>query len=153
MTYTEGMSSFEWVLIYVALGLSTVINIIVPVSGSAVVTPLLALLTDPYRAIGIASFFFFLSAIVRAYFFRRDIQWNEVRILFVPSVVAALVGALAVVAVPEQVLLLVILLFSIYFLLKKLVAERKFRRFIISVNRLPVVVRAVIQPDCNTGGR
>ena len=114
------MSSLEWLLIYVALGLSTVVNIIVPISGSAVVTPLLALLTDPYHAIGIASFFFFLSAIVRAYMFRNDIQWNEIRILLFPSVVAALFGALVVIAIPQQILLLIILLFSIYFLLKKL---------------------------------
>ena len=114
------MSSFEWLLVYITLGLSTLINIVVPISGSAVVTPLLALLIDPYRAIGIASFFFFLSAIVRIYMFWNDIQWNEIKVLLPFSVVAALLGALAIVAIPEPILLLIILLFSIYFLLKKL---------------------------------
>lgn len=114
------MLSFTWVLIFGLLGLNTILNIIVPISGSVTVTPLLALLTDPYRAIGIASFFFFLTAPPRIYFFWRDIQWHEVRALFFPSIIAAFFGALALVAIPARWLLIIILLFSVYFLLKKL---------------------------------
>lgn len=114
------MLSAQFLLIYGLLGLSTVLNIIVPVSGSAVVTPLLALLTDPYHAIGIASFFFFLSGVVRVFFFRQSIQWHEIKILLIPSVIAAFFGALALVVISERWLLIIILLFSTYFLLKKL---------------------------------
>lgn len=114
------MLTAQWILIFGLLGLNTVLNIIVPISGSATVTPLLALLTDPYRAIGIASFFFFLTAPPRIYFFWRNIQWHEVRTLFLPSVVASFFGALALVAIPARWLLVIILLFSIYFLFKKL---------------------------------
>ncbi|MDP1690119.1 MAG: sulfite exporter TauE/SafE family protein [bacterium] len=119
------MLSFTWVLIFGLLGLNTVLNIIIPISGSATVTPLLALLTDPYRAIGIASFFFFLTAPPRIYFFWRNIQWHEVRTLFLPSIIAAFFGALALVAIPARWLLIIILLFSVYFLLKKLGAIPK----------------------------
>lgn len=114
------MFTTQWILICGLLGLNTVLNIIVPISGSATVTPLLALLTDPYRAIGIASFFFFLTAPPRIYFFWKNIRWHEVRSLFLPSVIAAFFGALALVAVPARWLLIVILLFSVYFLFKKL---------------------------------
>lgn len=114
------MPSIEWFLVYGTVGLTTVINILIPISGSAVVTPLLTLLTDPYRAIGIASFFFFLSAVTRVFFFEDGIQWKEVRTLLLPSIIAAFVGALAVIAIPEHWLLIIILLFAVYFLLKKL---------------------------------
>ncbi len=114
------MLSAQTLLISGLLGLSTVLNIIVPVSGSAIVTPLLAMLVDPYRAIGIASFFFFLSAIPRIFFFRKSIQWQEIRTLLLPSGIAAFFGALALVVVPVRWLLIIILLFSLYFLLKKL---------------------------------
>lgn len=109
------------------LGLSTVLNIVIPISGSAIVTPLLALLTDPHRAIGIASFFFFLSALARIFFFRENIRWYEIKVLLIPSVIAAFLGALALVAIPAHWLLIIVLLFSVYFLLKKLhiVPDRK----------------------------
>lgn len=114
------MLSFTWILIYGLIGLSTLANIIVPITGSATVTPLLAMLVDPHRALGMATFIFFLSAPPRIFFFWRDIQWHEVRVLLLPSAVAAFVGAFALVVVPGRWLLILILLFSIYFLLKKL---------------------------------
>jgi len=114
------MLSVQILLTYGLLGLSTVLNIVIPVSGSAMVTPLLAMITDPHRAIGIASFFFFLSALARVFFFRENIQWHEIKVLLIPSVVAAFFGALALVVIPTYWLLIIILIFSIYFLLKKL---------------------------------
>jgi len=114
------MSSIGYFLTYGALGLTTLLNIIVPVSGSSVVTPLLALLTDPHRAIGIVSAFFVMSGIVRTFTFRSSIRWSEVRVLRLPSVIAATFGAFALVTIPTPWLLLIILAFSAYFLLKKL---------------------------------
>lgn len=114
------MLSSTWVLICGLLGLSTLVNIIVPITGSATVTPLLALLLDPHRAIGIATFVFFLSAPPRIFFFWQNIQWREIKILLLPSAIAAFFGALALVTIPAQWLLIIILLFSVYFLLKKL---------------------------------
>ncbi len=114
------MFGLEHLLIYGVLGVTTFINIVVPISGSAVITPLLALLTDPHQAIGIASAFFVMNGIVRTFTFRASIQWAEIRVLLLPSIVAAAIGALALVAIPEEWLLVIILLFSLYFLLKKL---------------------------------
>lgn len=107
-------------LIPTVLFVLTFLNIVVPISGSATVTPLLALFTDPYRAIGITSFFFFLTAPPRIFFFWKNIQWHEIRVLLGPSLGAAFFGALALVIVPERWLLIIILLFSLYFLFKKL---------------------------------
>jgi uncharacterized membrane protein YfcA len=114
------MFTTTWVLVYGLIGLSTLVNIVVPITGSATITPLLALLVDPHRALGMATFIFFLSAPPRIFFFWHNIQWREVRILLLPSAIAACIGALALVAVPTQWLLLFILLFAIFFLLKKL---------------------------------
>jgi uncharacterized membrane protein YfcA len=115
----------QFISIYALLGLSTILNIIVPVSGSAIVTPLLTLLTNPHQAIGIASFFFFLSAIPRIFFFRKSIQWGAIKTLLFPSIVAASCGAFALMAIPELWVLVIILGFSIYFLLKKLNCIKK----------------------------
>ncbi|MDD3531073.1 MAG: sulfite exporter TauE/SafE family protein [Candidatus Pacebacteria bacterium] len=114
------MLSLQVFLIYGLLGLSTLVNIVVPFSGSATITPLLAMLVDPHRAIGIATFYFFLTAPPRIFFFWENIQWQEIKTLLLPSVIAAFFGALALVIIPVRWLLVTILLFSIYFLLKKL---------------------------------
>lgn len=114
------MLPLQWVLIYGLLGLSTLVNIIVPITGSATVTPLLAMIVDPHRALGMATFVFFLSAPPRVFFFWKNIQWREVKVLLLPSAIAAFIGAFALVIIPARWLLILILLFSIYFLLKKL---------------------------------
>lgn len=107
-------------IIYSALALSSFVNTLVPISGSSTVTPFLAILTDPHRAIGLASFFFLLSGIIRIYLFRENIRWEEVRVLFLPSVFFASLGALSLVAIPTAILLWIILLATVYFFLKKI---------------------------------
>lgn len=113
--------------IYGALALSSLINILVPISGSSTVTPFLALLTDPHRAIGIASFYFVLSGIVRILLFRKHIQWHDIRTMLGPSAIAAFFGALALVAVPSKLLLLLVLAITVYFFAKKIniIPERR----------------------------
>lgn len=108
------------IIIYLALALSSIINIIVPISGSATVTPFLAILTDPHRAIGLASFYFLLSGIIRVYLFRKNIQWHEIKILLPLSLVAAFFGALALVAINSILLLIIVFTFAVYFFLKRL---------------------------------
>ena len=110
----------ENLLIYIVLGLTSIINIVIPISGSATVTPFLAILTTPHIAIGLASFFFFLSGIVRVYMFRKQIQIKYVKSLLPISLVAAIVGAFALVKINPQILLIIILIFTSYFLYKKL---------------------------------
>lgn len=110
--------------IYGTLALSSILNIIVPISGSATVTPFLAILTDPHRAIGLASFYFFLTALVRLILFRKDIQWKEVKILLIPSMGMSAIGAAALVGVPDVSLLIVVFLFTIYFLYKRIYSKK-----------------------------
>lgn len=108
------------IIIYLSLAVSSVLNIIVPISGSATVTPLLAILTDPHRAIGLASFYFLLSAIIRIYLFRKNIQWHEIKVLLPVSLVAAFIGSLSLAAINSTLLLIIILAFTIYFFLKRI---------------------------------
>ncbi len=108
------------IFIYIYLAFLSVLNIIAPLSGSAMITPVLAILTDPHKAIGLASFYFLLSGIVRICIFWRHIQWHELKILLPTSLFAAFWGTLALIAINETLLLLIILLFAIYFFLKKI---------------------------------
>jgi len=110
----------QTIWIGVVLTVYTVLNIIFPISGSATVTPLLAMLTDPHRAIGLAVFYFFLSSVVRFFFFRKYIIWEEARHLIIPSAVAVLVGSLSLIAIPPLFLYIIVLISAVYFLLKKL---------------------------------
>ena len=113
-------------IVIVILAVTTFTNILIPMSGSATVTPLLALVVEPHKAIGLASFLFVLSGIVRVWVFRHDIRWSYVKQLLIPSLAGAVVGALALVAIPPRVLLGLVLAFVIYFFIKtaRNVAER-----------------------------
>lgn len=111
---------FENIWIGIVLTFYTVLNIIVPLSGSATVTPLLAILTDPHKAIGLAIFYFFLSSLVRLYLFRKFIQWEEAKHLIIPSAIAVLLGSLSLVVVSTTILYVIVLSSAVYFLLKKL---------------------------------
>lgn len=106
--------------IYIALVFSTFANVIIPLPGSATVTPFLAVLTDPHRAIALASFYFLLSGAVRIFVFRKDIQFKYIKCLLPISLLGAVIGAFSLIEIPAAVLLWVILLFSLYFLGKKL---------------------------------
>ena len=112
--------SYSHAAAYFLLGLTSFLNILVPLSGSAIVTPLLTLLLDdPRKAIGLTSAFFVMSGIIRILFFREKIQWSEVRVLWLPSVAAAAVGAFALLSIPPVYLVGLILGFAMYFMLKK----------------------------------
>ena len=52
--------------VYTVLLIFTFVNILIPISGTVTVTPLLALLTDPHSAIGLASFYFAIGSTIRA---------------------------------------------------------------------------------------
>ena len=106
--------------VYFALAVSSFINIIVPISGSATVTPFLAILTDPHLAIGLASFYFLLSGIVRISMFRRGIRWEYVKSLLPISLIFAAVGAFALVEINPLILLIIISVFTSFFFYKKI---------------------------------
>ncbi|MFA6437068.1 MAG: sulfite exporter TauE/SafE family protein [Candidatus Paceibacterota bacterium] len=110
----------EKILIFIVLAALTFVNVIIPISGSATTTPLLAIITDPHNAIGLASFYFVLSGIVRIFVFRKHIQWKYIKSLLPISVLGAIFGALSLVEINTNVLLIIILLFLVYFVYKKI---------------------------------
>lgn len=105
---------------YVAILFTTIVNTIIPLSGSAVVTPLLVLLVEPHKAISLAIFFFLLSAIIRLGFFKRDVLFEEVKKLLPLALVTAPIGSLVVVFINSTLLVFLVFLTALYFLLKKL---------------------------------
>lgn len=107
-------------LVLLFLAATTFLNILVPLSGSAIVTPILTLFVDPHTAIGLASIAFLLSGIVRASLFWKSIMWNEVQMLIIPSIVASALGALTIGSLPTKYLFLVLFLATAFFFLKKL---------------------------------
>ncbi len=116
------------IFILFLLGLSTLLNVLVPISGSATVTPLIAAITDVHSAIGFVGFYFFLSAVLRFIFFYTDIQWPLVKKLLPISAVGSAVGALSLLAIPDMVLLGILAVLTLYFLMKKIFrpqAQRK----------------------------
>ncbi len=108
------------IVIYFSLAASSFLNIIVPISGSATVTPFLAILTDPHRAVGLASFYFLLGGIIRTFLFRKNIKWHEIKILLPLSLLTAFIGALSLVAINSTLLLILVFAFTIYFFLKRI---------------------------------
>jgi len=112
--------TFEQILLILYLGLNSFINILVPISGSSTITSVLAILTEPQRAIAIATFFFLSSAPFRIYAFRKYIQWKEVKSLLPFSLSFAIIGIIFSLMIPTKFLLSLILIFTIYFLYKKI---------------------------------
>lgn len=110
----------EKILIFIVLAILTFVNIIIPVSGSATTTPLLALITDPHNAIGLASFYFVLSGIVRIFVFRKHIRYEYIKSLLPVSIVGAIFGALSLIEINSNILFIIILLFIFYFVYKKI---------------------------------
>ncbi len=107
------------ILISVLLTVLTFVNILMPISGSPIVTPLLALMTEPHRAIGLTAIYFLMSGIIRSYLFRKHIIWQEVRTLAIPSFIGAGLGALTTGIIPARWLFLAILISTAYFLYTK----------------------------------
>lgn len=109
----------ERIPIFIALAALTFINVIIPISGSATTTPLLALITEPRVAIGLASFYFVLAGLIRVFVFRKHIRFQYVKSLLPISLVGAVLGASSLIKIDSRLLYLIILVFLIYFLIKK----------------------------------
>lgn len=108
------------ILVYLLLGLSSFFFVVVPVSGSFVLNPLLSLIAEPHVAISIAAFFFLLNSTVKAIVFRKDINYFYVKRILPVSFVAGVAGVFALGYVPEKLLLYIIFGLSFYFLVKTL---------------------------------
>lgn len=113
----------EYIFVYLWLILTTFINMVAPTPGSTVVNPVTAFFTDPWRAIGIAGFTFFLTGIHRVYLFRKEILSNKknlnmVGALLPYSIVGAVLGGTLISYLNIKILVLIIISVSLYFIWK-----------------------------------
>ncbi|MDB5260386.1 MAG: sulfite exporter TauE/SafE family protein [Candidatus Nomurabacteria bacterium] len=120
----------HYIYVYIWVIFTTFINIIAPVSGSAVVTPVIAYATSPQRAVGIAAFLFFLSAIHRIHMFRKNILSEKKNIDIIKhllpfSIVGAVAGGFFVAYVNTKVLAIIIVVVSLYYIFRTLVVLYK----------------------------
>ncbi len=102
------------------LGIFSLLNIVAPISGSAIVTPILTAMFGVKQAIAIATVFFFISNIPRIYLFREHILWHEVKLILPASIVGAFAGSLLLVKIPEQLVLVLVFLVFLYFYIRKI---------------------------------
>jgi len=107
-------------IIYILLGLSSFLFVVVPISGFFLLNPLLSLVTDPHAAVSIASFFFLLNGTIKIFVFRRDIRFSYVKRILPISLAAAPFGALLIGYIPPNILLIIIFLLALFFLSKKI---------------------------------
>lgn len=115
----------EIIITLIILTVLTFVNIILPLSGSSTVTPLLTLFTTPHNAIALTSFYFVLSGIVRIFLFRKEIKFAYVKKLLPISIIGSILGALSLVKINEKLLGVVIISFLLYFIYKKIKGVKK----------------------------
>ncbi len=106
------------IFVYLLLGLASFFFVVVPISGSFVLNPLLALIVEPHVAISIGAFFFLLNSSIKAFIFSHDISFLYVKRVLPISLLAAIPGVWLVSFIPENILLIIIFVFSFYFLIK-----------------------------------
>ena len=111
--------------VYTVLLIFTFVNILIPISGTVTVTPLLALLTDPHSAIGLASFYFAIGSTIRAIIFWKNIKWKIVKEFLLISIIGAAIGAFALIKINPNLVLFIILLFLLFFFYKRIRKEEK----------------------------
>jgi uncharacterized membrane protein YfcA len=119
----------EYFLVYVWLISTTIVDMIAPLSGSSVTTPVVAYFTDPKRAIGIVSFLFAITAVYRVYVFRKEI-FSDKHIMKILSLMApisalgALGGGFFISYINPKILVVIIILISFYYILKNALRPR-----------------------------
>jgi hypothetical protein len=62
--------------VFIILSVLTFVNILVPISDSVTITPLLALITDPHNAIGLVSFYFVFKKTRE--FFKKETEEKKI---------------------------------------------------------------------------
>ena len=105
--------------IYPLLFLSSMVNIIVPISGSAVVTPLLSVPFGAKEAIALASFLFVITGLFRIFLFRKHLKVSQIKNILPLSIIGAAIGALTFVRLDNLAITLLIIGFLLIFLVRK----------------------------------
>jgi len=106
--------------VYPLLVLSSFINIIVPISGSATVTPLISNLYGAKEAIAIASILFVINGLVRIFIFRKHIVISDIKKILPLSLIGALTGAFVLAGLSNTVITVLLIIFLASFFIKKL---------------------------------
>lgn len=122
------LGEMTYIFISLLLGVYTIINILAPLSGSATVTPVIASIVGAKDAIAVATVFFLLTCIPRAYLFRKYFRWDIAKRLWPMSIAGALLGSMLLSGLNEMVVSIVLILFLSYFIVQKVtqvVAKKK----------------------------
>ncbi len=95
---------------------------VVTAGGSMLTTNALNIFTDIniIKATGLTSSFFFVNAIISLYVFRKDVVWRDAKNLLIPCVVGAFIGSLFLVNMKPIILLVLMFVFSVYYVYKKI---------------------------------
>ncbi len=115
----------NYLFVFLWLLITTFINIIAPLSGSAIVTPVTAFFIDPQRAIGIGAYLFFINGIHRVYLFRKEIFHEQQNITLLKrllpyTIIGALAGGYLIVYINTQILIAIVIFTSLHFIYKAL---------------------------------
>lgn len=113
----------DYLYVYLWVIFTTFLNLIAPLSGSAIVTPVTAYFTDIQRAIAISAFTFVLSGIHRVYLFRHTVadskeNTNVLKVMLPITLVGAILGGLFISYVPTKLLVSIVIVVSLYFMYK-----------------------------------
>ena len=106
-------------VVYLLIGLCSFFFVVVPVTGGVVMNPLLSLAYAPHVAISLSVFFFAVNSTIKAFVFRRDIDYPDVVRMIPLSAVAAVAGSLLIGVVPARLLLVVMLAMTVHFAVQK----------------------------------
>lgn len=106
-------------MIYLVMAFLTFVNIVIPVSGSSTQTPLIAIITgDAHYAIAVSTWLLMISCAIIAFVFRKNIRPEYVWRMLPASIVAAMLGALLLVQLPDVLVTILLLLAATHFAIK-----------------------------------
>jgi uncharacterized protein len=109
----------QFLLIFLILFALTVVNAVVPLPGSSVVTPFLTAFMPPKNAIAFATIYFLMSSIILIILYRKYLRKDMIVSLLPASLIGATAGAFLYIYINEIVALCIVLVFVTYFTYKK----------------------------------
>lgn len=105
------------------MSFTSFLNMFFIVSGSGIVNPITAVLTDPYRAIGIGYMIFLIGNIHRVWLFRENIfsekkNVHYLKIMIPASILGAIIGGSILSQLNIKIITTIIIFSSLYFIYK-----------------------------------
>ena len=113
----------NYILLYLWMSFTTFLNMFFTVSGAGIINPVTAVLTDPYRAIGIGYTVFLIGSLQRVYLFRKNIfgenkNLHYLKLMIPPSIVGAIAGGFLLSQLNIKLMTGLIIFSSAYFIFK-----------------------------------